>query len=87
MVRCPPEFASMARANGYVLEHRLVMAKSMGRPLRAAEVVHHIDHNKTNNDLSNLQLFASHREHWVSEHLEDVLSAKNAAASGGTGRA
>ena len=77
----------MARANGYVLEHRLVMARSLGRPLAPTEVVHHRDHNKTNNSLSNLELFESHREHWVSEHLEDVLAAKRAADCARTGEA
>lgn len=44
------------KSNGWVLEHRLVMADLMGRPLRPHETVHHIDGNRTNNDPSNLQL-------------------------------
>ena len=40
----------------YIHEHRLVMARYLGRPLRQDETVHHIDEDKTNNDLSNLQL-------------------------------
>lgn len=38
------------------LEHRLVMGRSLGRKLRSNETVHHIDGDKTNNALSNLQL-------------------------------
>lgn len=34
-------FYSMADSNGYVLEHRLVMARHLGRPLLRTEVVHH----------------------------------------------
>jgi hypothetical protein len=37
-------------------KHRLVMEQHLGRPLRPDELVHHIDGNKENNDLSNLQL-------------------------------
>lgn len=62
-VRCPSEFISMARKDGYVMEHRLIMAQHLGRPLLRSEVVHHIDHDVTNNQLDNLQLFASNGEH------------------------
>lgn len=40
----------------YVLRHRLVMARHLGRPLTERETVHHIDGNRQNNDISNLQL-------------------------------
>lgn len=43
-------------AGGYVLEHRLAMAKYLGRPLREDETVHHIDNNRSNNRIDNLQL-------------------------------
>src|SRR6202008_5007409 len=33
-VRCPSEFLPMARTDGYVMEHRLVMARSLGRFLK-----------------------------------------------------
>ena len=36
--------------------HRLVMELSLGRTLSRNEVVHHIDRNKTNNSIENLQL-------------------------------
>lgn len=45
-------------SNGYVLEHRLVMARALGRPLlpHPTETVHHKDGDHGHNDLSNLQL-------------------------------
>lgn len=56
MVPRDDQFACMSDSVGYVLEHRLVMARSLGRPLTKEETVHHIDGNKGNNELSNLQL-------------------------------
>jgi hypothetical protein len=46
----------MADKSGYAFEHRVVMARYLNRPLRSDETVHHIDGDKTNNDLSNLSL-------------------------------
>jgi transposase len=48
---------------GYVREHRLVMEQQLGRYLESGEVVDHIDGNTSNNDPSNLRLFASNAEH------------------------
>ena len=38
--------------------HRVVMEKHLGRALESNEVVHHIDGNKWNNDLSNLEVMS-----------------------------
>lgn len=58
------------KCNGYlkfkdtdVCVHRWVMEKKLGRKLRHGEVVHHIDGNKLNNNMSNLMLFPSQKEH------------------------
>ena len=51
------------RKSGYVLEHRLVMEKHLGRYLDPKEVVHHKDDNPQNNSIENLELFACNADH------------------------
>lgn len=46
----------MSDNSGYILEHRLVMARSIGRPLSNKETVHHINGNTQDNRVENLQL-------------------------------
>lgn len=55
--------------NGYIFEHRLIMEKKLGRILKPNEIVHHIDHDKLNNDFSNL-IILSKKEHNL-QHTKD----------------
>jgi hypothetical protein len=47
----------------YILEHRLIMEKHLGRYLKPEEVIHHKDGNGINNNIENLGLFANQAEH------------------------
>lgn len=42
--------------DGLIDEHRLVMQNHLGRKLSSDEIVHHIDGNKSNNSISNLEI-------------------------------
>jgi hypothetical protein len=48
--------ACMRDAAGRVAEHRLVLARTLGRPLEAHETAHHINGSRADNRSENLQL-------------------------------
>lgn len=72
------KLAYFNKSNVTIPEHRLVMMLALGRKLEKWEHVHHIDGNKSNNDIKNLKLLNStdHFEYTVLMKENKVLRAK-----------
>jgi len=76
-VRAPEWAWPMARKDGYVMEHRLVMAQIVGRLLTRTEVVHHRNHAPLDNRRGNLELWPDNRSHKLAEHGRCVSGVAN----------
>lgn len=60
-------------------EHRLVMEKFLNRKLNFNEIVHHIDGNKSNNEISNLQILtrSEHSKlHYNSNNIPSISETR-----------
>jgi hypothetical protein len=59
-------------STNYVPEHRLVMARYLGRPLTRDEVVHHVNGLRYDNRLANLELWRT--GHPMGQNVEDQVA-------------
>ena len=73
LILCPEH--PNATKKGYVYLHRLVVEKSIGRYLRKDELVHHKDRNRSNNDISNLEIMTwkEHMKLHITKHVGCVI--------------
>lgn len=58
-----------AHKDGYVMLHTVIMEQKLGRYLNDDEVVHHINHNRKDNRIENLQLMKK-KDH-MSMHMKE----------------
>jgi len=55
-------YITIRTKNGDELEHRFIMEKHLNRKLKRAEIVHHLDGDRANNNIENLEV-TSLKEH------------------------
>ena len=60
--------------DSHELVHRWIVQNHLGRKLKRTEVVHHLNGNKLDNDISNLMVFQSQYEHYH-WHLDQKLAS------------
>jgi plasmid replication initiation protein len=54
---------SQPRRNKYAFSYRIAIEKIIGRMLKPFEPVHHVDKNKSNDEINNLMVFSSDSAH------------------------
>jgi len=74
----PEGYVYIRDGKGYrILEHRHVMEQHLGRLLEKNEVVHHIDGDKTNNNINNLFVCTMSAHRTIENHLAELYKKEH----------
>jgi len=70
--RIPMPLHPNVQSNGQILEHVFIMSQHLGRPLYKGETVHHINGDRLDNRIENLELW--HRSHPPGQRVEEKIA-------------